>query len=537
MNTQLCTVRIETLGCRLNQAEAESFAALCTEAGFSIYTDHTDKRIRNTLTTASEHQKTVFSIGTEQHSTAIRPLPLARAVPHNNKSFLFTFSESWKPAGLCAALPPEQTVLCFVNTCTVTGKAEQKARRLIRLLTRVHPYAVILVTGCYAQLEQARIEALHPHVLTFPGQQKDLLTAIPAYLAALVQESAYFDTAFFLSALSARLTGLRTGTVRQLPIHHQAMHTRQEKQLFALSSPKFLFHSRALLKIQDGCNDACAYCRIRLARGKSVSLPASEVIERIHCIEQTGIFEVTLTGVNLSQYRSGAGDFADLLTLILEKSAIRIRISSLYPDRIDEALVPVLAHPRICPHFHLSVQSGSDTVLKAMHRAYRSDTVYHAVSELRRIKDNPFIGADIIVGFPGETEHDFEQTYRMCSELSFAGIHVFPFSARPGTAAWDIHPKVPERITSVRIKALSTLAEKHSTAYMQAWDGKLLYGVVESPRSGAKTVITENYLSLPLLQGYHPDEDCLQGGEYVQVLVQGKNAALADIVSRPAQSI
>ena len=341
MNTQLCAIRIETLGCRLNQAEAESFAALCTDAGFSIYTGHTDY---------------VGYASTVHPDTAIT-----------------TKAEAVAPLRLYSALPPEQTALCFVNTCTVTGKAEQKARRLIRLLVKTHPHAVILVTGCYAQLEAAEIEALHPQIRAFPGQQKDLLTAIPEYLAELVRSSAYFDTPFFLSALRTYLTdllhnGLTDKTQRYKSVESQHGDNIRGKQLFALSSPHFLFHSRALLKIQDGCNDACAYCRIRIARGKSVSLPAAEVLDRLRRIEETGIPELTLTGVNLSQYRSEAGDFADILKLILENSTMRIRISSLYPDRIDEALIPLLAHPQVCPHFHLSVQSGSDTILKTMHR-------------------------------------------------------------------------------------------------------------------------------------------------------------------------
>ena len=509
MNVQLCSIRIETLGCRLNQTEAESFAALCTDAGFSIYTSHTDY---------------AGYAGTTPADTPMIAAPEAAA-----------------PIQLSSALPPEQTVLCFVNTCTVTGKAEQKARRLIRLLVKTHPHAVILVTGCYAQLEAAELEALHPHILAFPGQQKDLLTEIPAYLAELVADSAYFDTAFFLSAVRAYLTDLttkapqhtQTKPVQNSSVQNISIHGRRENRLFALSSPHFLFHSRALLKIQDGCNAACAYCRIRLARGKSVSLPTAEVLERLRCIEETGAREVTLTGVNLSQYRSEAGDFADMLKLILENTEMRIRISSLYPDRIDDTLVPLLAHPQICPHFHLSVQSGSDAVLKAMHRGYRKATIYQAVSELRRVKDNPFIGADIIAGFPGETEADFEETYRMCRELEFAGIHAFPFSARPGTEAWKMQPKVPERIAGQRVKKLNELAETQSASYLQAWDGKLICGVVEAPRNGQQSVITENYLSLPLLQHSLQAGTDLHGGEYVHIRVQGKNAVLTEIISSP----
>ena len=528
MNTQLCAIRIETLGCRLNQAEAESFAALCTDAGFSIYTDYAAYTLAN------------HSIVRQSSAVSVpNGAGMIQAGMGNGASVRKL--QSAAPVRLYSVPPSQQTVLCFVNTCTVTGKAEQKARRLIRLLVKIHPYAVILVTGCYAQLEAAEIETLHPHVLAFPGQQKDLLTAMPEYLAELVRSSAYFDTPFFLSALRTYLTdllhtGLTDRTRLYKSIKNQHGDNIRGKQLFALSSPHFLFHSRALLKIQDGCNDACAYCRIRLARGKSVSLPAAEVLDRLRGIEETGIPELTLTGVNLSQYRSEAGDFADILRLMLENSTMRIRISSLYPDRIDEELIPLLAHPQVCPHFHLSVQSGSDTVLKTMHRGYKRATVYRAVSELRRVKDNPFIGVDIITGFPGETEEDFEETYRMCRELNFAGIHAFPFSARPGTEAWKMQPKVPERIAGQRVKRLNELAEMQAAAYIQAWNGKLVYGVAEAPRNGRQNVITENYLSLPLIETSLQTDNDLRGGEYIQVRVRGKNATLTEIISRPKQT-
>ena len=156
-----------------------------------------------------------------------------------------------------------------------------------------------------------------------------------------------------------------------------------------------------------------------------------------------------------------------------------------------------------------------------MHRSYTRDTVYHAAAELRHIKDNPFIGVDIITGFPGETEEDFEETYTMCRELNFAGIHAFPFSARPGTEAWKMQPKVPERTAGQRVKKLNLLAQAQTAAYLAAWNGKTVYGVAEAPRNGVHTVITENYLSLPLQTAAD-----LQGGEYIQVQVHGSSALL-----------
>lgn len=562
MNTQLCTIRIETLGCRLNQTEAESFAALCTDAGFSLYHNHTGYYGASNTTrgiSAGAAELPPLHDAAAMHSALRRAQPVtgignipeqgtsAQPLAEEDIATAFATQQEAAPKDPCfsVSLPPEHTVLCFVNTCTVTGKAEQKARRLIRLLAKTHPQAVILVTGCYAQLEAIEIEALHPHVIAFPGQQKDVLTALPAYLADLVQSSASPDTVLLLSALRTFLTSLTAKEINGTPtfdappaqpVHNVLYPARQNRQLFALSASRFLFHSRAFLKIQDGCNAACAYCRIRLARGKSVSLPAADVIARLRSIEKAGIPEVTLSGVNLSQYRSEAGDFAGLLKLILEKSRIRIRISSLYPDRIDEALIPLLGHPQVCPHFHLSVQSGSNAVLRKMRRSYTRETIYRAVTELRRIKDYPFIGVDIITGFPGETDDDFEDTYRMCSELSFAGIHAFPFSARPGTEAWNMQPKIPERVAGQRVKKLNGLAERQAAAYLQAWDGKTVYGVTEAPRNGLHTVITENYLSLPLTEHSLHGAAVLYGGEYVRIRVQGNQAELLEVSgTRPLQ--
>ena len=185
---------------------------------------------------------------------------------------------------------------------------------------------------------------------------------------------------------------------------------------------------------------------------------------------------------------------------------------------------------KLCNSLHLPVQSGSDRVLSAMRRKYSRKDYLELVKKLRDVVPDIAITTDIIVGFPGETEEDFEETYRMCRELTFAGIHAFPFSARPGTEAWKMQPKVPERIAGERIKKLNELAETQAAAYLQAWDGELVCGVVEAPRNGQQTVITENYLSLPIMHDSLQD-DCLHGGEYVRIRVQGKNAVLTEIIS------
>ncbi len=446
-------VRFETLGCKLNQIETESLAHAFVEAGF---------RVSGAETAAS--------------AETVKPDEgaLAGVSPADDAS---------RASGTAPAFRPvEQPSLCVVNTCTVTGKAEQKARRLIRNLLSSHPNAPVLVTGCYAEVESAAIAAISPRVCVFPGSRKGELANLPAWISH-----------FHLLHPEARYLA----AVESFCDMHRSSPANASETTFRLATDDFLFHSRASIKIQDGCNNHCTYCRIRLARGKAVSLPAEDVIAQIRRIEDAGWSEVVLTGVNLSQYRAD-GDFADLLRRILaETRSVALRISSLYPERVDEAMLEPLSDPRVRPHFHLSVQSGSERVLKAMRRPYTAETVYRAVERLRSVKNDPFLACDIITGFPGETDEDFEDTYRMCRDLAFAGIHAFPFSARPGTEAWSMKPKVPERVAGERVARLSKLAESAHEAYEAGWLDKPLRAIVERGLDGGwEKALTENYLAV-----------------------------------------
>jgi len=434
-------IHFETLGCKLNQIETESLAHAFSGAGFSVDLAHA----------VSREESAADSNG------------------FNSPVYL--------PVGIGKKTDP---ILCIVNTCTVTGKAEQKARRLIRLLLRKFPAAPVLVTGCYAEVEGETISAMDPRIVVFPGSRKDEIAAIPALIAA---EGDRPDPVKIIALLRARAG---------LPIA-QATHDP-----FRLSTDEFVAHSRASIKIQDGCDNRCAYCKIRLARGPSVSIDPDEAVRRVREIEMSGWREVVLAGVNLSQYRFDGGNFAHLLARILEGTeSIAIRISSLYPERVNEEILPILASPRVRPHFHLSVQSGSDKILRSMRRPYSAETVYRAAELLRSVKDDPFLACDIITGFPGETDEDFAQTFRMCEDIGFAGIHAFPFSARPDTEAWSMRPKVPERVAGERVNALTDLARRNFAAYASRWIGKPVEAIVEeSSNSDESAVLTANYLSI-----------------------------------------
>lgn len=463
------SVRIETLGCRLNQVESEALAVRFAECGFDVFS--------------------------KEAETSILPVKL-----------------------------------CIVNTCTVTGKAEQKARRLIRLLLKEHEESVILVTGCYAELEADSIEKINKRIIAFSGKKKDELDGLPKFLkdSCLKNKDLKEDTVNLKKNLLIFRNKIYSKEDR-LDKSFLLKETERRKSMFKLSSPVFVFHSRASLKIQDGCNNACAYCRIRLARGTSVSLPAEEAVRRIIQIEKNGAAEVVLSGVNLSQYRDETyGGFANLLAKLLENTKkIRLRISSMYPECVDDDILEIVANKRICPHFHLSIQSGSDKILKAMNRPYREADIRRAINNLRKAKDNPFIGCDIITGFPSETEEDFLQTFKMCEDLKIPGIHVFPFSARPGTKAFSMRPKVPERDAGRRASLLSELSGKNYQSYLASCNGKLFFGVIEKPQNNEDLrIVTENYLSLPLVVNKKAEN--YKGGEGLFVVIKDGNAYLAD---------
>jgi threonylcarbamoyladenosine tRNA methylthiotransferase MtaB len=273
-----------------------------------------------------------------------------------------------------------------------------------------------------------------------------------------------------------------------------------EGAAFRFAPDSFSFHTRGFLKIQDGCDNHCTYCRVRLARGSSVSLDPERALAELRALEEGGCAEAMITGVNITQYRDRAGGLAELLARLLEGTRrVALRISSLEPEGINGRLVQVLSHPRIRPHFHLSVQSGSAAILKKMGRNYSGETVEQAAALLRQVKDNPFLACDIITGFPGETDTEFEKTFGLCQKLNFAWIHAFPYSKRPGTSAFFFREPVSERDATDRVAALLELARAGRWNYTRSWTGRETEVLVEEGaeiRAGYCRGTSENYLKL-----------------------------------------
>jgi threonylcarbamoyladenosine tRNA methylthiotransferase MtaB len=418
-------------------------------------------------------------------------------------------ADSFRSAGFTVLpypLPPESKPpdLLVVNTCTVTSKAEQKARRIIRAALDDFPNMVVLATGCYAQMDRQSIESLESarggprRVFTLPGDWKSALVDLPEWL--LQEGASGFAGQSILSPLIAQWL--------QEPSHSGP---------FRFTPKVFSFHSRGFLKIQDGCDNRCAYCRVALARGPSVSLEASQVLAVLREMEEQGYGEAVLTGINLSQYRDGSKDLSGLLEYLLEETGgIRLRLSSLEPDGINRRLLGVLREPRIRPHVHLSVQSGSASILKRMGRRYGPEEVEQAAALIRSVKDDPFLGCDIIAGFPGETEEAFERTCRLCRRLDFAWIHPFPYSRRPGTAAYSFKEPVSEREIHERVDTLTRLGNEGRRNYIRRWLGRTVEGTVETGGGQSpsfKAAVSENYLKLLFTL---PDQTVLKAGDLVR---------------------
>ena len=466
-------VRFETLGCKLNQIESESAARAFSDGGF-------DCRM-GTVTSAA-------------------------------------------PADL-------NTLLCIVNTCTVTAKAEQKCRRVIRLLLQKYPRAAILVTGCYAQLDSHLLSAIDKRIAVLGGRRKDALVRLPEFLNAYTESAAEQklcageNPPHYGEVLAAELRALYNETAGFANDLKPLSELRQAA--FVLSTDTFLQHSRPSLKIQDGCDNRCSYCRICFARGPSVSLEADKVLERVLQLEKAEHREVVLTGVNLGQYRFAESGLAGLLAYLVQNTEhIAFRLSSLHPQIVDDALCSVLSDERIRPHFHLSVQSGSDTVLKAMRRPYTADCVRRAVDRLRSVKKNAFIACDIIAGFPGETDEEFRKTLELCRSCDFSWIHAFPFSPRPGTAAYGMSGTVSPREARNRVCELTLIAEVQKKAYIESCIGKRFKAVIEKFRKGEVRAVTENFLHVRVV---HNSEAAAKlknlGGSEVLLRIEAVNEA------------
>ena len=381
-------------------------------------------------------------------------------------------AESFAKAGHSVLNSHEDADLTIVNTCTVTSKAEQKARREIRLFAKTAP---VLVTGCYAQVNPKEIEDLADNVVVLPLLRKPELLG----LASFIENHQNLDV---LSQLKEFAKERREGY----------------GGLFDFAPSQFSYHSRSYLKIQDGCDNNCGFCRVHIARGPSFSLDSDTVVQRALEIEKQGYHEIVLTGVNLTMYDHTNRGLGGLLEKLLAAVGpdMRFRLSSLEPDHIDDLLLEQLKDPRMQPYFHIPIQSAADKVIKRINRTYDSNHLEYVISRLREIKDDPFLACDIITGLPGEGDEEFEITRSFLERHGFALMHVFPFSPRPDTALYRAKDRVPENIRDERALVLRNLSAGLNKAYTGRQIGKQAEIILEGRRTGRWHGLTGNYLKL-----------------------------------------
>ncbi|MBN2444168.1 MAG: tRNA (N(6)-L-threonylcarbamoyladenosine(37)-C(2))-methylthiotransferase MtaB [Spirochaetales bacterium] len=352
--------------------------------------------------------------------------------------------------------------LCIINTCTVTTKSEQKARRVIRSCAKKNSLIPVIITGCYAQVEPDECTRLYENAIVVPQDKKDKLLD------------------FFTKIDDSVFAHLTPPEQKKYIIDFMLKEENTPSDPFAFNSGHFEFHSRGFLKIQDGCNCFCSYCRIPYARGRSVSLCPEEIFKRITLIEQAGYGEIVLTGINISAYNHSGMRIHELLKSILSLNGrARFRLSSLEPESIDEDLAEILSHPRICPHFHIPVQSGSDRILASMKRRYNAQQVSRAVQLLQEARPGCFLGADVLSGFPDEQDSDHDLTVSLLQECGFSKLHVFRFSPRPGTAAYSFPHRVRDETKKRRSQDLLILSDKLFQEYNARWNGRIVEVLLE----------------------------------------------------------
>jgi threonylcarbamoyladenosine tRNA methylthiotransferase MtaB len=351
---------------------------------------------------------------------------------------------------------PAEADIYILNTCTVTHVADRKSRHLLRLAHRRRPDALLVATGCYAQRAPDELAQLDGVSLVVGNQGKP-------NLRRMLAESGYISS----------------------PVVDE-----EEGSLVPTKT-------RALVKVQDGCAAGCAYCIVPLVRGGERIRSADDIVTEIGQRTAEGYREVVLTGVKIGSYLDNGMDLRGLLNRILLETGIeRLRLSSLQPPDIRPELIALWDDPRLCPHFHLCLQSGSDNVLRRMKRRYLTADFERAVSLVRNHMPEVAITTDVMVGFPGETEAEFADSYRFCLRMEFSRIHVFSYSRRSGTEAAELPGQVSDRIKQERSRLMLKLAEESRYHYHQQFLGQTLPVLFEQSANGVWSGLSANYIKV-----------------------------------------
>ena len=380
---------------------------------------------------------------------------------------------------------PEKADIYVIDTCTVTHKADAEARHYINRAKRINPNGVVVVTGCYAQVSAEEISNLKGVDYVVGNSDK----------------------------FSSLMKIVRQGSLQKEPKIFINDIFKEKKRKF--ESPEIDFfpgRTRAFLKVQDGCNYACTFCIIPYARGRSRSLGIDDVIKRIRVLRQSGYKEAVLTGIHLASYGRDIGsNLIKLLSRIEdEKILSRIRLSSLDPADINQDFINFVSNSQtICPSFHISLQSGDEQVLKNMRRRYKPKQFLDITDQIREAMPDSSIGTDIMVGFPGETEAEFNNSYNLLDESELTYFHVFSYSKRKGTKAAIMDNQIDPGVTKLRSKIIRDLGMKKKIEFNKNFVGKELEVLVENNSKGT----SRNYISVKL----HKDD--YSKGELIDVVI------------------
>ena len=386
-----------------------------------------------------------------------------------NFSETSTLARQFESGGYERVSDERDADICVINSCSVTEHADKKCRNLVRRIHRRNPQAIIAVTGCYAQLKPEEIAAIDGVDIVLGNNYKGELYKVTSEMLAKA------DKPFVSSCSAEELTSF----------------------FAAFSSGD---RTRAFLKVQDGCDYKCAYCTIYYARGSSRNMPIADLVAEANRIAQLGQKEIVITGVNTGDFGRTTGEsFIDLLRALDGVDGIeRYRISSIEPNLLtDEIIGFCAASHKFQPHFHIPLQSGCDKILASMRRRYTTERYAARIEAVRRAMPEAFIGVDVIVGFPGETDSDFEATYDFISGIKPSYLHIFPFSERPGTPAVDFAGKVPPQVATLRVKRLEELCGRLHREFCERFVGRRLEVLFEGAcRGGMMSGFTGNYIKV-----------------------------------------
>lgn len=378
----------------------------------------------------------------------------------------------------------------IINTCTVTNIADRKSRQMLHRARKMNPDAIVVAAGCYVQAQDGKEVDPCIDIVLGNNHKKDLIKILEEY-----------STKKAAGAERSEMSDKKPRAVAEI----EDINQTHEYESLHLTKPGD--HTRAYIKVQDGCNQFCTYCIIPYARGRVRSREQEDVVNEVKSLASNGYQEVVLTGIHLSSYGidfDGERHLLDLIRAVHDVDGIRrIRLGSLEPGIITEEFAGALSGlPKICPHFHLSLQSGCDATLKRMNRRYTSEEYYEKCCILRKYFENPALTTDVIVGFPGETEEEFRASLAFVDKVDFYETHIFKYSKREGTKAARMEDQIDEQVKTARSAVMIELGEKKRKAYEESFIGKPVEVLVEEEAmiDGKKvqTGHTKEYIKIAL---------------------------------------